>query len=78
MANLAFASVAKLVELLNTATAGEDAYVRIVSINRLALGPDPLHPAYIIDISREVLLPCNQPEAVTNLEDQVRHPTAVV
>jgi len=72
MANLAFASVGKLIELLNTATAGEDAYVRVVSINRLALGVDPFHPTYIIDISREVLVPCNQLEPAINLEASMR------
>ena len=68
MANIAFASVGKLIELLNTATAGEDAYVRVVSINRLALGADPFHPTYIIDLSREVLVPCSQVEPAMNLE----------
>lgn len=73
MANIAFASVGKLIELLNTATAGEDAYVRVVSTNRLALGVDPFHPTYIIDISREVLVPCNQVEPAMNLEASMRH-----
>ena len=72
MANIAFASVGKLIELLNTATAGEDAYIRVVSINRLALGVDPFHPTYIIDISREVLVPCNQLEPAINLEASMR------
>lgn len=76
MANIAFASVGKLIELLNTATAGEDAYVRVVSINRLALGADPFHPAYIIDISREVLVPCNQIEPAMNLEASMRPQTS--
>lgn len=76
MANLAFASVGKLIELLNTATAGEDAYVRVVSTNRLALGVDPFHPTYIIDISREVLVPCNQLEPAINLEASMRQPAS--
>ena len=62
MASIAFASVGKLIELLNVATGGEDAYVRVLSANRLALGVDPLHPTHLIDISREVLLACNQVE----------------
>ena len=65
MASIAFASVGKLIELLNTATAGGDAFVRVLSINRLALGVDPFHPTHIIDISREVLFPCNQVEPTT-------------
>ena len=72
MASIAFASVGKLIELLNTATAGEDAFVRVLSINRLALGVDPFHPSHIIDISKEVLLPCNQDEPIT-LEMSTRH-----
>jgi hypothetical protein len=66
MANIAFASVGKLIELLNVATAGEDAYVRVLSANRLAVGVDPLHPTHLIDLSREVLLACNQLESPTN------------
>jgi hypothetical protein len=62
MASIAFASVGKLIELLSTATAGEDAYVRVLSVNRLALGVDPFHPSHIVDISREVLVPFNQVE----------------
>ena len=42
MASIALTSVGKLIELLNEATAGEDAYVRVLSANRLALGVDPL------------------------------------
>jgi len=72
MANIAFASVGKLIELLNTATAGEDAYVRVVSVNRLAIGVDPFHPGYIIDIAREVLVPCNQVEPPMTLEPPLR------
>jgi hypothetical protein len=72
MANIAFASVGKLIELLNTATAGEDAFVRVVSVNRLAIGGDPFHPAYMIDIAREVLVPCNPVEAPMNLETSMR------
>lgn len=73
MANIAYSSVAKLIELLSTATAGEDAYVRIVSTNRLALGTDPIHPAYLIDIAKEVLVPCNQVEPPMNLDAPMRH-----
>ena len=73
MANIAFTSVAKLIELLSTATTGEDAYVRIVSANRLALGADPFHPAYLIDIAREVLVPCDQIEPAMNLDASLRH-----
>jgi hypothetical protein len=78
MASIAFASVGKLIELLNTATAGGDAFVRVLSINRLALGADPFHPSHIIDISREVLVPCSQDEPIT-LEMSMRHqgPSAV-
>ena len=72
MANVAFASVGKLIELLQTATAGEDAYVRVVSANRLALGTDPFHPNYMIDIAREVLIPCNQDESTMNLDSSMR------
>src|SRR5262245_66670355 len=72
MASIAFASVGKLIELLNTASAGGDAFVRVLSINRLALGIDPFHPSYIIDISREILAPCNQDEPIT-LEMSARH-----
>ena len=72
MANVAFASVGKLIELLQTATAGEDAYVRVVSANRLALGTDPVHPNYMIDIAREVLIPCNQDESTMNLDSSMR------
>jgi hypothetical protein len=73
MANIAFASVGKLIELLNTATAGEDAYVRVVSVNRLALGTDPFHPAYILDIASEVLVPCNQVEPPMTLDSSRDH-----
>jgi hypothetical protein len=73
MANIAFASVGKLIELLNVATAGEDAYVRVLSANRLALGVDPLHPTHLIDISREVLLACNQVEPATNPDSSMLH-----
>ena len=72
MASIAFASVGKLIELLNTASAGGDAFVRVLSINRLALGIDPFHPSHIIDISREILVPCNQDEPIT-LEMSTRH-----
>ena len=72
MANIAFASVGKLIELLNTATAGEDAFVRVVSVNRLAIGGDPFQPTYMIDIAREVLVPCNPVEAPTALETPMR------
>jgi hypothetical protein len=68
MASIAFASVGKLIELLSTATAGEDAYVRVLSVNRLALGVDPFHPSHIVDISREVLVPFNQVEPPMSLE----------
>jgi hypothetical protein len=72
MASIAFASVGKLIELLNVATGGEDAYVRVLSANRLALGVDPLHPTHLIDISREVLLACNpvepNPDSMLHLE----------
>ena len=78
MANIAFASVGKLIELLNTATAGEDAFVRVVSVNRLAIGGDPFHPAYMIDIAREVLLPCNPVEAPMSLETSMRAPACSV
>ena len=73
MASIAFASVKKLIALLNTASAGEDAFVRVLSKNRLALGVDPFHPSHIIDISREVLVPCNQDEEPTTLEMSPRH-----
>lgn len=73
MANIAFFSVAKLIELLSTATAGEDAYVRIVSSNRLALGTDPFHPAYFIDIASEILVPCNQVQPALNADAPMRH-----
>lgn len=72
MANIAFASVGKLIELLNTATAGEDAFVRVVNSNRLAIGCDPFHPAYLIDIAREILVPCNPVEAPMSLETSMR------
>ena len=72
MASIAFASVGKLIELLNTASAGGDAFVRVLSINRLALGIDPFHPSHIIDISREILVPCNHDEPIT-LELSTRH-----
>ena len=72
MANIAFASVGKLIELLSTAAAGEDTYVRVVSANRLALGADPFHPSYMIDIAREVLVPCNQIEPTMNLDASMR------
>jgi hypothetical protein len=68
MASIAFASVGKLIELLSTVTAGEEAYVRVVSLNRLALGVDPFHPTHIVDISNEVLVPCNQDEPPRHLE----------
>jgi hypothetical protein len=71
MASIAFASVGKLIELLNTA--GDDAFVRVLSINRLALGVDPFHPSHIIDISKEVLVPCSQAEPIT-MEMSTRHP----
>jgi hypothetical protein len=73
MASIAFASVGKLVELLSTAAAGQDAYVRVLSTNRLALGADPFHPTHIVDISREVLVPCKQVETAMNLEPSMRH-----
>ena len=73
MASIAFASVKKLIELLSTATAGEDAFVRVLSINRLALGVDPFHPSHIIDISREVLVTCNQDKEPITLEMSTRH-----
>lgn len=74
MANIAFASVGKLIELLNTATAGEDSFVRVVSVNRLAIGGDPFHPTYMIDIAREVLVPCNPVEPPMNLEASMHPP----
>ena len=70
MASIAFASVGKLVELLSTAAAGQNAYVRVLSTNRLALGADPFHPTHIVDISREVLVPCKQVETA---EPSMRH-----
>ena len=75
MANIAFSSVGKLIELLSTATAGEDASVRIVSATRLALGTDPFHPVCLIDIGREVLVPCNQVEPPMNLQKNNTTPT---
>jgi hypothetical protein len=62
MASIAFTSVGKLIELLSAATAGEDAYFRVLSSNRLAVGTDPFHPTHILDISREVLVPFKQAE----------------
>jgi hypothetical protein len=56
MASIAFTSIGKLIELLSAATAGEDAYVRVLSSSRLAVGTDPFHPTHILDISREVLV----------------------
>jgi hypothetical protein len=66
MASIAFASVGKLIELLSAATTGEDAYVRILNSNRLAVGTDPFHPTHILDISREVLVPFKQAEPASD------------
>ena len=52
MASIAFTSVGKLIELLNEATAGEDAYVRVLS----AIG------AGRRSAPREVLFSCRQTE----------------
>jgi hypothetical protein len=71
MASVAFASVGKVIELLNTATAGDRSYVRVLSANRLAIGPDPFYPTHVIDISREVLVPCSQAEPAMNLEASI-------
>ena len=70
MASIAFASVGKLIELLSAATTGEDAYVRVLSSNRLAVGTDPFHPTHILDISREVLVPFKQAEPDASMRQQ--------
>jgi hypothetical protein len=72
MASIAFASVGKLIELLTSVTTGEDAYVRVLSANRLAVGTDPLHPTHILDIPREVLIPFKQVEPA-NMEASLRN-----
>ena len=56
MASIAFTSVGKLIELLNEATAGEDAYVRVLS----AIG------AGRRSAPREVLFSCRQTEPAMN------------
>jgi hypothetical protein len=66
MASIAFTSIGKLIELLSAATAGEDAYVRVLSSSRLAVGTDPFHPTHILDISREVLVPFKQAEPTSD------------
>jgi hypothetical protein len=66
MASVAFAPVAKLIELLS-ATAGNAEYVRVLGPNRLGLGADPFRPTHIIDIAMEALVPCCQDDPDTTL-----------
>jgi hypothetical protein len=63
MASIAFASLKKVIELVNGVQSSEDMYLRVVSSNRLAVGTDPLNPTHIIDIAREAVMACNGVEA---------------
>lgn len=50
-----FIPTMKLVDLLRTAEGQGNTYAQITEKGQLALGPDPLHPASIIDLSGEVI-----------------------
>jgi hypothetical protein len=71
MASVSFIAASKLTELLSTADAGKDMYVRVLSASRLALGIDSLQPTLIVDLSKEEVGPYNRPgpnETVSPLE----------
>jgi hypothetical protein len=59
MASIAFASLRKVVELVQGVQSSDDMYLRVVSSSRLAVGTDPLHPTHMIDIAREAVVACN-------------------
>jgi hypothetical protein len=57
MANMSFIAAAKLVELLATADAQRNMYVRMLDTDRLAIGVDPFRPTQVIDFSKEQIGP---------------------
>jgi hypothetical protein len=57
MANIAFVTTQKLVELLKEADLSGLMAVKISSTSRLALGADPLKPTLIIDLAKESVSP---------------------
>ena len=56
--SVSFITVSRLIQLLNTGNVGQQAFVRVLGANRLALGEDPLQPTHLIDLSRETIAPC--------------------
>jgi hypothetical protein len=57
MATVAFIKSGKLRELLQAVDPQNTMYVKVLSSARLALGPDPLNPSAIVDLSKEKVLP---------------------
>lgn len=75
----AFISVAKLVQLLNTADAGKGLYAQIIDSsgsNVLALGATPLQPTLLIDFSKESAEPYDRAGATRNAAPGIGSPQA--
>jgi len=68
MAHVVFTSLEKLVQLLNTASVGQGACVRVLGPNQLGIGTDPLHPTHTVDLAREIVSPCLNEQAPIDLE----------
>jgi hypothetical protein len=66
MASVSYIGAAKLAALLQKADAGAGLVVSVISVSRLALGKDPLHPTVAIDFSREAIAPYEPTKAKTN------------
>jgi hypothetical protein len=60
MAQISVIQTAKLIGLLHSADGSGEAYVRVVSANRLAVGKDPMSPTVSIDLSKEAIGPYNE------------------
>jgi hypothetical protein len=60
MASFSFIPASKLIELVQSANKTGAMYVRIMSASKLALGPDPMKPTVLIDLSKETAGPYNE------------------
>jgi hypothetical protein len=67
---MSFLTVTKLIDLLKTADESGNMHVRVLTVNQLALGADPLNPTSIIDFSKEAVRPISSQD--TQAEVQAR------
>lgn len=67
MANLAYASVPRIIELFRSIPGFAEMVVSVVDKSHLAIGRDPLKPTGIIDLSKEEVLISGEPNALATV-----------